>query len=176
MGPIHMHHTNTLPIRRLIRLRVCGAWRREAVLVVGVRGRMVPIGRPRGIGMRSVVMRSRGGGRIFVVSRGLHSSRIVRSSCRFEPGPCPVSRVRRTAVLLWPLLHLTRILLLVDPVCPGRLDASQGHIAALPLTVFSLAELHLALLTFTFLSFSLGNVPLVLILHHPNGTLGVVFL
>lgn len=178
MGSIHVHHTNPLPIRRLVRLRVCGSWRREAVLVVGVRRRMVPIGRSRGIGMRSAVMRSRGGGRVFVVSRGLHGSRIVWSSCRFETGPCPVPRVRRAAVLLllWSLLHLTRILLLVHPVCPGRLDASQSHIPALPLPVFSLAKFHLALLAFTFLSLSLRNVPLVLILHHPDGTLRVVFL
>lgn len=181
MWSVHIHPAHALPIRRVVRLRVRRAWRWKAVLVRSMRRWMVAISRARGIGMGSVVVRSCAG-RIVMVSRRLHR-RIIGRPCRFEAGSRPVSRVWGTAVLLRPLFHLAHVLLLVDSMWSWltRLRSSHGHVPTLPLaefplTQFSLANLHLPLMTFTLLSLSFRHVPLLFIFHHPDGALRVVFL
>lgn len=170
-----MHAAHALSIWRLVRLWVRRTWGRKAVLVRGVWWRMMAISRPRGIGMGPVVVRSRAG-RILVVSRRLHRG-IIGRSCWLEAWPRPVSRIRSAAILLCPL-HLPNVLLLMNPMrpCLTGLHPSHGHIPTLPLAKLSLAEFHLPFLAFTFLPLPVRDVPLLVVFHHPDGTLWVVFL
>jgi hypothetical protein len=123
--------------------------------------------------------------RILLVSWWLHSG-VIGSSCRFIPWPMPVSGIRGTTVLLCSLVHLPRVILLVHPMWPRRLNSGHGHIPALPLpkfpltklplAEFPLAKFHFPLLTFPFLALPVRHVPLIFVLHHPDGTLRIVLI
>ena len=110
---------------------------------------------------------------IFLVPLQVHGG-IVGGSRRLVTRSRPVpllSQLGRSTVLWRPLFHLPRILLWMHSVGPRRLDSRHGHVPALPL-----AELHLPFLPLSFLPLPIRHVPLLFILHQPDGTLRVVFL
>jgi hypothetical protein len=103
------------------------------VLVVLVWSRMVTISWAGAIWVRRPVVVRRCIWWVFLLSWRVHG-RVIGRACRFVTGPCPVSRIWGTPVLLWALFHLPRVLVRMASLGSRRLYSSHGHVPTLPLT------------------------------------------